>query len=463
MKKINRIVKLAVLVLFFCLVSTLAHAANTPPQIGTITPSSGTSGCGEAVSLTTTYSDADGWQNIQYAYLLVNTSTSTSNCFYGRYNQNTNKLYLYVGGLTSWAGGYAPGSSNIIETSYVKLDCSQTTVQGQGSTLTITWRIIFKPAFLGAKNAYLNVTDDSNSSSGLIQKGTWTIQKTDTTPPSGTISINNNAEYTNSNKVTLTLSATDTQSAVTQMQFSNNNNTWSSPEAYASTKTWSMTTSNGTKTVYVKYKDEADNWSSHVSDTIILDSTPPTGTIAINNNVSSTTSTQVVLNLSAIDRDLGVDKMIFSNDNANWSSPEAYSTTRTWGLSSGTGQKTVYVKFSDKAGNWSRIYSDSILLDNPPAITAINPNSNTSFTELDAVTFTVIAADIDSDPLKYQFSVDGQVKQSWDSKSSFIWQTQSGDNGAHIILVEVGDGYLTASQKTEIYLWRKPIDVPEPL
>jgi len=58
----------------------------------------------------------------------------------------------------------------------------------------------------------------------------------DTTPPTGSIVINNGAAFTNSSTVTLTLSAIDTEGSVTEMQFSNDGMTWSMPEGYATSK-----------------------------------------------------------------------------------------------------------------------------------------------------------------------------------------------------------------------------------
>ena len=97
----------------------------------------------------------------------------------------------------------------------------------------------------------------------------------DTTPPTGTITINNGAAQTNTTSVTLTLSATDNSGTVSQMQFSNNRTTYSTAEAYATSKTWTLASGDGTKTVYAKFKDAAGNWSTAASDTIALDTTPP--------------------------------------------------------------------------------------------------------------------------------------------------------------------------------------------
>ena len=69
--------------------------------------------------------------------------------------------------------------------------------------------------------------------------------------PTRSIKINNNAPYTDSISVLLTLSAQDNPDGpgIAQMQFSNDNSNWSIPEAYAATKDWILTNGNGVKTV----------------------------------------------------------------------------------------------------------------------------------------------------------------------------------------------------------------------
>jgi hypothetical protein len=90
----------------------------------------------------------------------------------------------------------------------------------------------------------------------------------------GTITINSGAASTNSRGVTLTLSCSYAQGC-SWMKFSNDNVTYSTPVAYDATKAWTLTTGDGPKTVYVKFKDTLGNWSSAYSDTILLDQTPP--------------------------------------------------------------------------------------------------------------------------------------------------------------------------------------------
>ncbi|MEK6744182.1 MAG: hypothetical protein AABZ15_11250, partial [Nitrospirota bacterium] len=185
----------------------------------------------------------------------------------------------------------------------------------------------------------------------------------DTIPPTGSVLINAGAEATNTIAVMLTLSATDTQSGVSQMQFSGDNVTWTTPEPYATTKNWTLPSGDGSKFVWVKFKDVVGNWSIAYSDSIVLDTTPPIGSIAINAGTEATDTTVVTLTVSAADALSGISQMQFSGDNVTWTTPEPYATTKDWTLSTGDGSKTVWVKFQDAADNWSDAYNDSIMLN----------------------------------------------------------------------------------------------------
>ncbi len=117
------------------------------------------------------------------------------------------------------------------------------------------------------------VTDLYAATSSLSSQAQ--LKPHDFTPPTGTISINGGAAYTNAASVTLTLSATDNSGTVAQIRFSNDGQTYSAPEPYAATKSWPLTAGDETKTVYAKFKDPAGNWSPAATDIIVLDTTPP--------------------------------------------------------------------------------------------------------------------------------------------------------------------------------------------
>ena len=93
----------------------------------------------------------------------------------------------------------------------------------------------------------------------------------DTVVPKGTISINGGAYSTSSRYVTLRLSASDPSpgSGVAYMRFRNGGTTtWSSWFAYSTSKSWTLTSGAGTKTVYAQYRDRAGNVSAAAYDTI---------------------------------------------------------------------------------------------------------------------------------------------------------------------------------------------------
>jgi hypothetical protein len=210
----------------------------------------------------------------------------------------------------------------------------------------------------GIKTVYIRVKDAATNESAVAND---TISLATSTPPTGTVVINSNAVCTNSTSVTLTLTSSATNG---QMMISNSSSfTGASWQAFSATKAWTLATGNGTKTVYVKFKDTAGNISTVVTDTILLDTVKPTGSILINNGACSTNSRNVTLKLSASDPSpaSGVTQMMISNSSsftgASW---ETYATSKAWTLTSCAGTKYVYVKYKDAAGNISSVYNDSI-------------------------------------------------------------------------------------------------------
>jgi len=113
----------------------------------------------------------------------------------------------------------------------------------------------------------------------------------DNQAPSGSIVINGGAAATASRSATLTLSAVDNAGTVSQMRFSNTGTSFSTAEASATTKAWTLTTGAGTKTVYVQFKDTIGNWSASFADTIILDTTAPTISAVSSSNLSASAAT----------------------------------------------------------------------------------------------------------------------------------------------------------------------------
>ncbi len=194
----------------------------------------------------------------------------------------------------------------------------------------------------------------------------------DYVPPTGSIIINSDALGTASTGVFLQLSASDDQSGVPWMEISNtpflttslttNSDSW---ESFSSTKVWTLEGADGLKTVYIRYKDGANNVSLVYSDTIDLDtSVGDEYGLTINDGALFTNKVTVTLSLPAKSYTV---QMMVSNDGgfagASW---EPYATHKEWQITQ-YGEyiipRVVYAKYKDLGGNLSSVYQDDIILD----------------------------------------------------------------------------------------------------
>jgi hypothetical protein len=187
-----------------------------------------------------------------------------------------------------------------------------------------------------------------------------------TLAPTGSIDINGKNEFTTSESVTLSLTHEDTLSGVSRVRYSNDglwdNEVWETP---TTTKEWTLTSGDGVKTVYYQIRNNLGLISSRYSDTIVLDTGPPTGSIEINNGNESTTQYSVTLELTAHDLTSGVFQVRYSNDGVwDTESWENFASTKEWILFPDEGSKTVSYQIMDRAKLVST-YSDSITLKSP--------------------------------------------------------------------------------------------------
>lgn len=199
---------------------------------------------------------------------------------------------------------------------------------------------------------------------GNMSTTTVSVNNIDTFPPAVSVTINDGAFMTMDTNVMLSMDDGGTGAA--RMRFSNDNTTWSAWEDYSTSKAYSLLSGDGLKTVYIQFEDVFEN-RSQVNTTITLDTIAPFGTITVNGGAALTHSVEVTLTLD--DGDTGAAYMQFSDNNETWSDWEVYDTAKRYLLSAGDGEKMVYAKFKDAAGNESETFSASIVLDLPPIIT----------------------------------------------------------------------------------------------
>ncbi|WP_197089514.1 family 43 glycosylhydrolase [Bacillus sp. SA1-12] len=101
------------------------------------------------------------------------------------------------------------------------------------------------------------------------------IAEEDTTAPVGDFTINNGAEYTNKQNVTLSFSAEDDLSGIEQVRFSSDGEIWTDWQDYESTKDFALPAGDGQKTIFVQFKDKAGNISTTTQKQITLDTIGP--------------------------------------------------------------------------------------------------------------------------------------------------------------------------------------------
>jgi hypothetical protein len=117
----------------------------------------------------------------------------------------------------------------------------------------------------------------------------------------------------------------------------------------------------GQHQVTVRAVDNAGNYVDGTVD-VHVDRQPPTGvSVIINGGRESTGRRQVRLAVFAQDLCSGLDQMCFSPDGALFSDWEPFAPEKIWTLPPGNGEKTVYVKVRDLAGNEARAASATVI------------------------------------------------------------------------------------------------------
>ena len=200
----------------------------------------------------------------------------------------------------------------------------------------------------------------------------------DTTPPENlSIVINQDAKYTTSKLIYLNLMAIDTLSGLKDMAFSTDSVIWTTWESFTHDKSLILPFGDGEKIIYFRVMDNAGN-TAQAFDTIILDITPPHSlSILINNGTPKTNSTTVTLDINAIDDTSGVYQMSFSTDKMSWSDWEMFNYKWSLPLLPNDGEKAIYFRVNDRAGNIANPVLTTIFL-NPPSQKMDSDNNNES-------------------------------------------------------------------------------------
>ncbi len=216
----------------------------------------------------------------------------------------------------------------------------------------------------GLKTIYVRLMDEAGNISDVAKAEIYL----DRTPPRiNSFGINNSSEWCINMKVTLNSDVEDAHEA----KFSNNPTTlrnipW---EKYnPARQDWALLPSDGEKTVYAMFRDQAGNSSEMVTSKIKLDMTPPNGELIINGGNKVTNHPDGLVKLQ-IKHDADVIGMQITNV-PNFEEVKLVPLEKTienWKIDDNSeGLKTVFLRLQDKAGNYSKVLTSTIILDRAP-------------------------------------------------------------------------------------------------
>lgn len=294
---------------------------------------------------------------------------------------------------------------------------------------TDSWNLA---ALDGSKVTYARFRDVANNVSDICQDNIIL----DTMPPTGFVIVDGGASHTTVPDVALTLGASDTN-GVTTMRFSNDGSTWSNWDSYTATAQWVLSTGDGSKTVYVQFQDAATNIGGPFTDSIILDATPPAGSVSINNGATYTNIPTTTLTIAASDA-TAVANMRLSHDSIDWLEWEPYTTSRSWALTGSDGTKTVYIQFQDTLGNISDAFGDAIVLDTAPPNCQLFINNGAAYTTQFDVGLQVTCSDPNT-PIQVRYSNDGTNWSEWEGYTAVKNWTLISNDGLQTIYLQAQD------------------------
>jgi hypothetical protein len=197
---------------------------------------------------------------------------------------------------------------------------------------------------------------------------------------------------------------------------------------------YTLPSGDGEKTVYVWFRDIANNISKRISDRVTVDTIAPAGSVTINNGDRYARSSRVTLSLHASDTNgatgyYASESSTIPATNSNWKS---YSNSVSFTLSGGDGNKTVYVWFKDAAGNISRVTSDMITMDATVPGGSVVINNGDHYTRSSRVTLKFTRSNSGNDINAYyasESSTTPATNSNWRSYSNSVSFTLSGGDG----------------------------------
>jgi hypothetical protein len=275
------------------------------------------------------------------------------------------------------------------------------------------------------------------------------LPASDAVPPVGTVTIASGAAFTGTGAVSVAVPASDPGSGPSLVRLSNTpamtNGVLTDGTSFSYTwpLTWTLAAGDGAKTVYAQWRDAAGNWSTAQQDTIVLDTTGPTGTVSIASGATATKTTSVTLSLTANDGAGSGPASVLVSNSADFTgaTPITFAASIPWTLESVDGVKTVHVKFVDALGNVSAsAVTDSITLDTtPPTAGEVSLDGGDQVTNSLTVTLTTSGAGGDATAARASNAADMTGATTVPVSGSTSWSLAAGPDGPRTVYVQWAD------------------------
>lgn len=288
----------------------------------------------------------------------------------------------------------------------------------------------------GLKNVYIQLEDGAGLTATISAMIILDVKQ-----PEGYILIDDGAEFTTDESVTVSFTVTDALSGVDVYRISEdsffNEEIW---ESFSSTITWNMSPGEGDRHLFAQVRDVIGNVVT-LTDSIILDTRAPTGTISIWGDIEYTGDRIVRVYFELEDETSGVAMIALSESPGNLDPdidpPEEY---YEWTFEGDEGVRTIFAVVSDHAGNLVE-FSDSIFLDVTPPSGTVVINGGAVFTNSRIVTIEIDVTDDGSgiDMMAASNDPPTDTFSEWipiDENSE--WELPAGD-GPVTVYVAVGD------------------------
>jgi hypothetical protein len=256
--------------------------------------------------------------------------------------------------------------------------------------------------------------------------------------PKGTIKINNGKNVTTERVVSLNISATDSAGVPSMMVSEDPTFQGVSWEDYKQTKVWTLSPGDGYKFIYARFKDTYGLVSPNFNSSILLDMTPPNGTIMIQNGSKFANSRAVTIQLHATDNNSVDGAMISEDKTFQGLQPGQFAEEEFFTLSQGDGVKTIYVRYYDVPGNF-KDYSTSIILDTTEPTGALKINNGAAVTLTRMVNLTIDGRDKNGIKEMMISNLPGLNGTAWEPyKENKLWNLTQGE-GAKVVYIKYKD------------------------